>query len=222
MGKKKRSWCRARNFFKKGPAVARGPFRGRLRDVFTSGRRHDASLLHLCFTCKHNTTHPSMPTDHWLLGRSAALLGSQTGRTVLTVAGTTLAVLTLQRFQRRHVRRALREEVQEAMAQQDAKRRAIHGQQAQHEPQRRDPGFVFADDEQQQQQQQPPVQFDDYLIREFLARNYAFLGEEGCQNVRDAFVVVVGLGGVGSMAATMLARSGVGRIRCGVAQFHWK
>lgn len=40
--------------------------------------------------------------------------------------------------------------------------------------------------------------FDDTLIKEFLARNIAFLGEEQCMALRDKFVVVVGMGGVGS------------------------
>jgi len=45
------------------------------------------------------------------------------------------------------------------------------------------------------------------LIREQLARNYAFFGEEGMQKVRRGSVVIVGCGGVGSWAAVMLARS---------------
>ncbi|TPX57694.1 hypothetical protein PhCBS80983_g03645 [Powellomyces hirtus] len=53
----------------------------------------------------------------------------------------------------------------------------------------------------------------EHLIREQLARNYAFLGEEGVAKVRSAFVIVVGLGGVGSHAAHMLLRSGVQRLR---------
>ncbi|KAI9459319.1 hypothetical protein F5148DRAFT_1276818 [Russula earlei] len=51
------------------------------------------------------------------------------------------------------------------------------------------------------------------LVREQLARNYAFLGEEGVARVRSASVVIVGCGGVGSWAAVMLARSGVARLR---------
>jgi tRNA A37 threonylcarbamoyladenosine dehydratase len=53
----------------------------------------------------------------------------------------------------------------------------------------------------------------DELIREQLSRHYSFLGEEGMQKLRHSFVIVVGLGGVGSHAAHMLARSGVGRLR---------
>lgn len=40
-----------------------------------------------------------------------------------------------------------------------------------------------------------------------------FLGDEGLDKLRSSFIVVVGCGGVGSHAATALARSGVSRIR---------
>ncbi|KAI8592616.1 hypothetical protein BDZ88DRAFT_449124 [Geranomyces variabilis] len=59
----------------------------------------------------------------------------------------------------------------------------------------------------------PAPALAEHLIREQLARNYAFLGEEGVTKVRAAFVIVVGLGGVGSHAAHMLVRSGVQRLR---------
>ncbi|KIY49835.1 hypothetical protein FISHEDRAFT_65206 [Fistulina hepatica ATCC 64428] len=55
--------------------------------------------------------------------------------------------------------------------------------------------------------------YDEDLIREQLARNYAFFGPEGMEKVRCGSVVVVGCGGVGSWAAVMLARSGVSKIR---------
>ena len=51
------------------------------------------------------------------------------------------------------------------------------------------------------------------LELEQLARVRAFFGDERLQHVRDAFVIVVGVGGVGSHAAAILARNGVGRIR---------
>ncbi|KAG7384257.1 hypothetical protein PHYPSEUDO_002860 [Phytophthora pseudosyringae] len=51
------------------------------------------------------------------------------------------------------------------------------------------------------------------LLEEQMSRISAFFGREGFAKVEDAFVVVVGLGGVGSHAAHMLARSGVGRLR---------
>ena len=53
-------------------------------------------------------------------------------------------------------------------------------------------------------------EYDEELIQEQLARNQAFFGEEGLGRIRSSFVIVVGAGGVGSWAATMLARSGVG------------
>lgn len=50
-------------------------------------------------------------------------------------------------------------------------------------------------------------EYSEDLIREQLARNYAFFGEEGMRKVRRGSVVIVGCGGVGSWAAVMLARS---------------
>ncbi|KAG0301549.1 hypothetical protein BGZ97_002741 [Linnemannia gamsii] len=57
------------------------------------------------------------------------------------------------------------------------------------------------------------LQMDEELVREQLARNIAFLGEEGVEKLRKSFVIIVGAGGVGSWAASMLVRSGVGKIR---------
>ena len=37
----------------------------------------------------------------------------------------------------------------------------------------------------------------EVIVRESLARNYVFFGEEGMKKIRGSFVVVVGLGGVG-------------------------
>ena len=51
------------------------------------------------------------------------------------------------------------------------------------------------------------VGYDEELIREQLARNYAFFGEDGMTKVRQGKVVIVGCGGVGSWAAVMLVRS---------------
>ncbi|KCV71357.1 hypothetical protein H696_02304 [Fonticula alba] len=59
----------------------------------------------------------------------------------------------------------------------------------------------------------PATEDDEELIREQLARNYAFYTEEQMSRIRAAFVVVIGVGGVGSHAAMMLARSGVQRLR---------
>ena len=51
------------------------------------------------------------------------------------------------------------------------------------------------------------------LKREQLSRNEQFFGREAQEKIEAAFVVVVGVGGVGSHAAHMLARAGVKRIR---------
>lgn len=58
-----------------------------------------------------------------------------------------------------------------------------------------------------------PSTYDDSLVREQLSRNYSFLGDEAMAKLRDAFVVVVGLGGVGSHVALSLIRSGIGHVR---------
>ncbi len=56
-------------------------------------------------------------------------------------------------------------------------------------------------------------EYDEELILEQLARNRVFLKDGGLARLRDSFVVVVGLGGVGSHCVAALARSGVSRIR---------
>ncbi|KAI5951979.1 hypothetical protein KGF54_005054 [Candida jiufengensis] len=62
-------------------------------------------------------------------------------------------------------------------------------------------------------QNSQPKQHSEELIREQLARNYAFLTEDGMTKVRNQRIIVVGAGGVGSWVATMLARSGVENLR---------
>ncbi|SCV01327.1 LAME_0G15500g1_1 [Lachancea meyersii CBS 8951] len=57
------------------------------------------------------------------------------------------------------------------------------------------------------------VHYDSELIREQLARNYAFLGEEAMQSLKNQYIVVVGAGGVGSWVVTMLVRSGIYKIK---------
>lgn len=51
------------------------------------------------------------------------------------------------------------------------------------------------------------IHYQEDLIKEQLARNYAFFGDDGMSNIRRGTVVVVGCGGVGSWAAVMLVRS---------------
>ncbi|KAF3919566.1 hypothetical protein ABW20_dc0102679 [Dactylellina cionopaga] len=51
------------------------------------------------------------------------------------------------------------------------------------------------------------------LILEQLSRTHSFLGTAGLRVIRSSFVIIVGLGGVGSWCTTMLVRSGIGRVR---------
>ncbi|KAJ6824458.1 tRNA threonylcarbamoyladenosine dehydratase [Iris pallida] len=53
---------------------------------------------------------------------------------------------------------------------------------------------------------------NDEVVSEHLTRNIQFFGLESQRKVTESFVVVIGLGGVGSHAASMLLRSGVGRL----------
>ncbi|KAL2935453.1 tRNA threonylcarbamoyladenosine dehydratase [Bienertia sinuspersici] len=52
----------------------------------------------------------------------------------------------------------------------------------------------------------------DEIVSEQLTRNIQFFGLDSQRKVSESFVVVIGLGGVGSHAASMLLRSGVGRL----------
>lgn len=51
------------------------------------------------------------------------------------------------------------------------------------------------------------------IVEEQQARTRAFLRDEGMQSLQRSTVVIVGAGGVGSWVATMLARTGVGKVR---------
>ncbi|XP_052197432.1 tRNA threonylcarbamoyladenosine dehydratase isoform X1 [Diospyros lotus] len=53
---------------------------------------------------------------------------------------------------------------------------------------------------------------NDEIVSEHLTRNIQFFGIESQQKVSASYVVVIGLGGVGSHAASMLLRSGVGKL----------
>ncbi|KAF6225759.1 hypothetical protein HO133_009761 [Letharia lupina] len=55
--------------------------------------------------------------------------------------------------------------------------------------------------------------YDKDLITEQLTRTTSFLGSDRFALLRDSFVIVVGLGGVGSHCTSALARSGVSKIR---------
>ena len=55
--------------------------------------------------------------------------------------------------------------------------------------------------------------FSEELVNEQLTRTASFLGPNRFQRLRDAFVIVIGLGGVGSHCTNALARSGVSKLR---------
>lgn len=56
------------------------------------------------------------------------------------------------------------------------------------------------------------VNLNDEVTKEHLSRNILFFGSEGCSAILSSHVVVIGLGGVGSHAAHLLLRSGVGKL----------
>ncbi|XP_021600052.1 tRNA threonylcarbamoyladenosine dehydratase isoform X1 [Manihot esculenta] len=57
-----------------------------------------------------------------------------------------------------------------------------------------------------------PDLLTDEIVSEQLTRNIQFFGLESQRKVTASYVVIIGLGGVGSHAASMLLRSGIGRL----------
>jgi tRNA A37 threonylcarbamoyladenosine dehydratase len=53
---------------------------------------------------------------------------------------------------------------------------------------------------------------DTHVFPEWMSRTVQLIGEEKAGLIREAHVLVAGLGGVGSMAAEMLARAGIGKM----------
>jgi tRNA A37 threonylcarbamoyladenosine dehydratase len=54
---------------------------------------------------------------------------------------------------------------------------------------------------------------EEFLLTEQLSRNRQFFGEGGSSAIESSYVVVVGVGGVGSHAAFMLGKAGISRLR---------
>lgn len=95
------------------------------------------------------------------------------------------ALLTYQRVSKRRERAQLNLELQERL---DREEQAVASS----------PPIVNAEKE---------YEPNETIIREQLARNYAFFGEEGMAKIRGSRVAVIGCGGVGSWASVMLVRS---------------
>ena len=127
-------------------------------------------------------------------------LQSHRTQLVLTALAASAATAGLfsayQSYTRLQRRRSLNDEVLRSLAASDEKGKASSGM-----PSSGLPGTPQAS------LSGSAYEYSEELIREQLARNYAFFGEEGMSRIRQGTVVVVGCGGVGSWAAVMLARS---------------
>ena len=109
----------------------------------------------------------------------------------ITASLATAALITAHStYTRRANRKALGEEVSKALAAKDSA--DDEGAKFNREKEADDPQYA---------------DYDEGLVREQLARNYAFFGDEAMTKIRKGTVVIVGCGGVGSWAAVMLVRS---------------
>ena len=146
----------------------------------------DFTLIHL---------HDIM--DSFLTG-----LNTPSSRLILVaIASSTLTALTIYSFQSLRREHALFSVKAEASSIQPTQIRRLNSIGAED---------VKLSKETQIARQAKRGEYDEELVMEQLARNRSFFGEEGMQRIRKGFVIVVGAGGVGSWAATMLARSGIG------------
>ncbi|ORY62739.1 hypothetical protein BCR35DRAFT_308979 [Leucosporidium creatinivorum] len=142
-----------------------------------------------------------------------------------TAALTTISILTTQHFNRRHKRNNLRDDVEGRLKRAGA---GAAGQQDEGEDEEEEMidftrplhshastarSHAAASSAPTTSSSRPKKPTSPVIIRESLARNYVFFGEQGMSKIRQAFVVIIGLGGVGSAAATMLVRSGVKKVR---------
>jgi hypothetical protein len=57
------------------------------------------------------------------------------------------------------------------------------------------------------------IKYPEEIKEELLSRVKSFFGDENFDKLKTSFVIIVGLGGVGSHATNMLVRSGVSKVR---------
>ena len=134
------------------------------------------------------------------ISHRSQLIATAIGASVLTAS----LLAAYNTHNRRTKRKQLDREIQQSLASRDSLR---HPPQPKDEDEdteflTRDEGIVIDSSGLKER-----IEYDESLIREQLARNYAFFGDEGMQKIRERNVVVVGCGGVGSWAAVMLVRS---------------
>jgi hypothetical protein len=139
---------------------------------------------------------------------------------------TSISLLSFQSFQRRTHRKALRDSVEGRLALKEEERQRRLGGGVDGRPSisrtttidDKDEELIDYSDTAKAQQQRrdringystplidtvdvnEPRVYDEEIIKEQLARNIAFLGEEAVDKIRNSFVIVVGIGGVGSAA----------------------
>ncbi|QRW26122.1 ubiquitin-protein ligase molybdopterin-converting factor [Rhizoctonia solani] len=138
-------------------------------------------------------------SSSWLRSENARLAGAAVAASALTL----LSVTTYQSVMKQKRRELLQKEVKDALATTPP------------EPELHSTSQLSAADLVLDESRLDIAarRYDETIIKEMLARNYAFFGEESMKKVRGGRVVVVGCGGVGSWAAVMLMRSGVSHIR---------
>jgi tRNA A37 threonylcarbamoyladenosine dehydratase len=69
------------------------------------------------------------------------------------------------------------------------------------------------EEKKEEEEEEKTRQLPDFMVDEYFSRMRSFLGDDNFGSLRNSFVVVVGLGGVGSHTVNILARSGIKRIR---------
>ncbi|CDZ96807.1 ubiquitin-protein ligase molybdopterin-converting factor [Phaffia rhodozyma] len=157
---------------------------------------------------------PALPSS--LTSSKQALIATTAA---VSVATTALSIYTVQALRRSSRREALRKDVKRAVGQQDLNNLwdesdpAVGPGAGQLDEMDKEVRRIVKERERQGDKSGgKKTQFSEELIREQLARNYVFLGDEAMVKVRNSYVVIVGCGGVGSWAALMLLRSGVSKI----------